>query len=164
MPNWCSNSLTITGTPDDIHDMLTEIPTFSFSKIVGEAPDPANWYEWNLENYGTKWDCLETNWAWCTVVADTKYLQLFVRFDSAWSPPTPVVKSLSAKHPNLKITHAYCEIGMDCAAEETWIGGNLLRANGFVPSEHIDYSNVEEIYIDEYFKSFLDEHSLHLGG
>ena len=46
------------------------------------------WYSWRLQNWGTKWDA-------CSVEItrdDEDYLE--IRFDTAWSPATPVIEKI----------------------------------------------------------------------
>lgn len=51
--------------------------------------DSPNWYDWRLDNWGTKWDIYETH---CTRI-DANTLQL--NFLTAWSPPIPVYDKLT---------------------------------------------------------------------
>ena len=51
--------------------------------------DSPNWYDWRLDNWGTKWDVYEAH---CTRV-DANTLQL--NFLTAWSPPIPVFDKLT---------------------------------------------------------------------
>ena len=46
------------------------------------------WYEWRLQNWGTKWDVYESH---CTRF-DANTLQLY--FYTAWSPPMPIYDKL----------------------------------------------------------------------
>jgi hypothetical protein len=50
--------------------------------------DGGDWYDWRLDNWGTKWDIYETH---CTRI-DANTLQL--NFLTAWSPPIPVFAKL----------------------------------------------------------------------
>ena len=57
-----------------------------------------SWYEWNTENWGTKWDAYEyepvSRSEGCAVL----------RFQTAWSPPRPVLAALAAQWPMLTIS------------------------------------------------------------
>tara|TARA_S200002703_G_scaffold91292_1_gene78762 strand:+ start:479 stop:970 length:492 start_codon:yes stop_codon:yes gene_type:complete len=63
-------------------EKLLEISGFSDNYEV------QGWYEWRLENWGTKWDVYETH---CTRI-DANTLQLY--FYTAWSPPIPIFDKL----------------------------------------------------------------------
>lgn len=67
-------------------------------------------YEWCIENWGTKWGIYD-----CHLVEaklDKKKGKLVYRFNSAWSPPLPVILAMGKRYPNLKFTLKYYEMGM----------------------------------------------------
>jgi hypothetical protein len=127
MPNWCDNDLFIYGSEQDLkkikEQVTNEAGEFDFGKIVPEptTPDyfkdnlssedmkqhPLNWYEWRIENWGTKWNARESV---ITEVDETKTLQAW--FQTAWSPATPITLALSKQYPNVVIEHKYIEEGM----------------------------------------------------
>lgn len=84
----------------------------------GPMPD---WYEWRLENWGTKWDVTE-------VEVSTTNSTLTYEFDTAWAPPTPVIQKLSALFPDVRITLHYNEPGMG-------FGGSIVFKDGYVIKE-----------------------------
>ncbi len=47
-----------------------------------------NWYDWQIENWGTKWNAYEQS------LEDLGYGVLELRFDTAWSPPFPIIEAL----------------------------------------------------------------------
>lgn len=71
------------------------------------------WYEWCVHNWGTKWNSYN-----CTL--DKKY----IAFDTAWSPPIPVIVQLSALTQKTFILEYY-EAGMDFA-------GSMTASNGII--------------------------------
>lgn len=64
-----------------------------------------NWYNWNIKNWGTKWDveieCIEKN-----------DYELHYGFDSAWSPPIEGIRKISELFPNLTFFLEYEEGGI----------------------------------------------------
>jgi len=55
---------------------------------ISDNYEVQGWYEWRLENWGTKWDVYETH---CTRI-DANTLNL--NFYTAWSPPIPIYDKL----------------------------------------------------------------------
>lgn len=67
----------------------------------------ADWYNWSIANWGTKWD-VEAK----VEVVDTdgkKYLK--AHFDTAWSPPSQFLHTMAEKWPTLEGLLAYAECG-----------------------------------------------------
>jgi hypothetical protein len=56
-----------------------------------------SWYDWANANWGTKWNCGEFG-----ISCDRAGLLNFV-FDTAWSPPMPVLEKLLEMRPTLRI-------------------------------------------------------------
>lgn len=63
-----------------------------------------NWYDWCCANWGTKWNSSD-------VSLDEGIESLDYRFNTAWSPPEPVIKKLAKLFPDCDITHEYYECG-----------------------------------------------------
>lgn len=57
-----------------------------------------NWYDWQLSNWGTKWNAYSIS-----QVNDVKHGRVIYIFDTAWSSPDPVIKKLSTMFPELLI-------------------------------------------------------------
>ena len=91
-----------------------------------------NWYDWNVRNWGTKWDVANTDdekYPETILVSEDKtFLQY--SFNSAWSPPTKAIQKLSLQYPSLKLLLDY--------EEETGWGGE------------IEFNNGEETIIEKY--------------
>ncbi len=83
-----------------------------------------NWYDWNVRNWGTKWDVANAD--------DEKYLEtellldeetrLQYSFNTAWAPPVKAMGWLSKIYPSLKINLDY--------EEETGWGGEIKFTDG----------------------------------
>jgi len=64
-----------------------------------------NWYDWQVNNWGTKWDA--------HVCSETKNEDSFhVWFDTAWSPPTLWLEKVHNMFPDLSFELKYEEEGM----------------------------------------------------
>ena len=91
-----------------------------------------NWYDWNVRNWGTKWDVAVRH---DEEYPDTELMEesettLAYRFNTAWSPPMPAIQRLSAQYPNLAFNLSY--------EEETGWGGEY------------DYQDGQEMEIESY--------------
>ena len=62
-----------------------------------------NWYDWQIKNWGTKWNIAET------IVDEWDKDSLFYAFETAWSPPIGIYNELKKLFPNLEISWFYKE-------------------------------------------------------
>lgn len=105
---------------------------------------PDWWYNWNVANWGTKWNCGEV-WHDRTTEEITEEGRTSYNFDTAWSPAEPVVAALAKQFPTLSITHRYCEGGMGFAGQVVYLNGNEATREDY---EFVD-SLPDEAYIPE---------------
>ena len=66
-------------------------------------------YEWSIANWGTKWGMYDQELVDESEFEDEKTLTY--GFRSAWSPPTPLIKAMGEKFPELEIELRYFEGG-----------------------------------------------------
>ena len=93
-----------------------------------------SWYNWNIDNWGTKWDAYD-------VYVDLEGCH--ASFTTAWSPPTPVFEAIIKQFPELSFTFRYEE-------GEGW-GGELHAKDGVITYEtrwDIPNSHAENEAID----------------
>lgn len=68
-----------------------------------------NWYDWCINNWGTKWDACHA------AIERVPYVlagpqskdRVEISFDTAWAAPEPVIHALVRKYPNLNFVHSY---------------------------------------------------------
>jgi len=133
---------------------------------INTLADPENWYHWNIEHWGSKWDAAE---AYQTDYSDGDSCTQY-SFDTAWGPAEPVVAALAAKFPELDITHRYCEGGMGFAGQVIYKRGKqvalreysaeVVGEDGFLKEEDGTNSwerDYDAIPMSEY-EEFCDEH------
>jgi len=153
MPNWCDNTISISGNPVSIKNLKEFVgrpvvqdgeeikePIYSLANIMPSTPDSPpllgemskstgheDWYHNNINSWGTKWDV-------CGNVYMSNYKEgdesIGYSFDSAWSPPTPTTERLSEIFPELTIEHKYYESGCDFWGIETYKAGELVSEEG----------------------------------
>jgi hypothetical protein len=134
MPNWCYNNLDITANTPEQKEMLERVsraePAEGFislfmplPEILKDTTSPTpqnidevqqqtmiaqtgfdNWYDWQVHNWGTKWDpeVMSADWDGET---------LSVSFDSAWAPPIAFYEWLQEQ--GYTVYANYYEPGMD---------------------------------------------------
>lgn len=150
MPNWCDNTLTITGPEETIKKLeefvgrpITEgeekidEPIFSLANIKPSTHDidpkyalfpssgPEDWWNNNVNSWGTKWDVLGEG-----VYKSRDEGKVGYSFQSAWSPPTPVIERLAEIFPEVKIDFRYMETGCDFWGIEIYENGELVSEEG----------------------------------
>jgi len=121
MPNMCENRLIVRGDAAEIERMLQFVKSdrtpFDFEKIL---PIPKRFrnrkritqklvnqeISWCVNRWGTKWGGLDAEiFRW--------EKEIWIDFETAWSPSVPVTGKLAYKFPTLEIMHIYCEPDMD---------------------------------------------------
>jgi hypothetical protein len=77
--------------------------THGFADGKKQGDSEYNWYNFNNREWGTKWDACEAE------LLEEDETSLHYKFDTAWSPPTPVIEKLAQQNPNVNITLEYRE-------------------------------------------------------
>lgn len=135
MPNWCQNVMYIKNHNPSLVEAFQSGTLCDY--IVPEPKDDAGeptsgWYDWRIENWGTKWDIR---------CEDTEILDgvLIVKFDSAWSPPDKVFAAMHKKGYDFEAY--YVEYGMEYYG--SFIGGSdtcqSFPDGRYAPDESDDY-------------------------
>ena len=135
MPNWCDNTISITGPAEKLSPMYTKLvaeeeegllsilypqPADIFKGDLGDkerkqcAKDGVpNWYDWNSSNWGTKWDITDEGLEYVDNKDGTSVITGW--FDSAWAPPIEAYNTFLDDMDNCSIEATYEEGGMDFA-------------------------------------------------
>lgn len=168
MPNWCFNSLQVTGSKEDLEKLREDVKgggcPISFEKIL---PTPTteeeldeqtkdsehrrimematgvktvDWYSWRVTNWGTKWDITS-----CDEDFSDEWWTL--SFDTAWSPPVMALRHMLAGRP-LDATLEYHESGNWFAGYVKWEQGVVVEAKSGEPGD-FEFSQFLLIYEDE---------------
>jgi hypothetical protein len=164
MPNWCYNSVTLH------HDNKEVIDGFEQELLKEDAqpfnhlrPRPAseeeNWYDWNINNWGCKWDVSMMDWE----REDDN--TIVMHFDSAWSPPITIYDFLETEgwsvramyhEPGMGFAGRF-ENGMDEYYEMDWTDRDSIEE---LPEDILDFTNaLEDLerYEEEQFEEELNE-------
>ena len=117
MPNWCENNLKIghkeKSRIDTIHKIVTKLLDTPSEKLKEEdglmhsfIPRPSKevlgdngWYNWEIKNWGCKWDIFEQWYHQPEVVfvEDKQLWGIELGFNSAWSPPVAFYETLEER-------------------------------------------------------------------
>jgi hypothetical protein len=188
MPNWCDNTVSISGPDEAIkrldkfvgrplvsHEEKVDEPIFALGNIKPSTPDldpkyamfptegKDDWYHNNVNSWGTKWDVFGEG-----VNRHMENSAVSYSFQSAWSPPTPVIERLAEIFPEVRIEFKYMETGCDFWGVEVYENGELVSEDGGSIShkayEIMDYdecyacqSYEEEGESEEYFEYLHDD-------
>lgn len=119
MPNHDTNYCVFIGTEEKIKTFREAVirpmtegdgEYFDFNAIVAQPPNievggctghhepgVVCWYEWNREHWGTKWSAYSFD---SDSVVECDYSEgrlLYLTFDTAWGPPTPIFAAIEEK-------------------------------------------------------------------
>jgi len=144
MANFIRNRIEIVGTKEEVKEVFEKYNTIDddgliqfpdFNKVI---PQPENifqgnlgekeyemckregrptWKDWNIENWGTKWNCFE-----CDKESDNAFT-----FETAWSGVPLIIEAMSNQFPNVEFTYDYAdeEIGSNCGSYKSKNGEML---------------------------------------
>ena len=148
MPNWCNNNISITGPNSVIdkiekivkeekedngllnffHPMPKQLEGTTSPSSSADKPQPMvegfdNWYDWRVENWGTKWELCEF------YGVDRQYHSeqnegestITFGFDSAWAPPINAYEQFLRDNEDCSLKAWYYEGGCDFMGE--WDNG-----------------------------------------
>jgi peptide subunit release factor 1 (eRF1) len=138
--------------PTDLEAYKAQPWNFEGNETRTENPD--SWYNWNIRNWGTKWDVAVPNES---LYSDT-YMEeeeegnqasVYYNFNTAWGVPYPALTNLSSQYPDLLFTLSY--------EEETGWGGELEILRGEIISDNqygwkcreCDHTEEETPYCEE---------------
>ena len=171
MPNHTTNILTVPNYKGSLKKLLapyTKDDELDFEKIIPmpeelkiEASSSASlkpaqdenlkkfgfkdWYEWSIAKWGTKWDAYDTN-----IRKDSVF------FQTAWSPPVPVIKELS-KLINKELRLIYSDEGGCFAGELKVYPDGKEEDNCYESFEATPLPLLEELGIDNYAENEEEE-------
>jgi hypothetical protein len=156
MPNHVYNSVNFTGSDKDLSIIQkklsmprpgdTESNYFNFENLIAPSDldwytEDANWYDWNIANWGTKWNAYDVN----MVDPWEEDQPLHYNFTTAWSPPEPVmlllVEFMVSRKLDVTMTWYYEEEqGWGAEYLYTLAGGLKLVEEWDIPSTHEEYT------------------------
>ena len=97
-------------TPNDKGELSAKDPKEPmFPPKFPDGTVDDRWYDWRIQNWGTKWDCYEVD------IDDSELEYGFeVTFDTAWSPPEEICYAIK-KQFDVSVSWFFDEPGMEVA-------------------------------------------------
>ena len=127
MPNWCENRLRIFGPEADLEKFQQQAVGHPLwlneQERQTNQPSPLNFHsllpvpdeiinlgialeDWQVEHWGTKWEAAEV-----LLLDNNTGIALSYQFDTAWSPPIALFKTIGPQWPTLTFRLNYEELG-----------------------------------------------------
>lgn len=109
-----------TSKPFDTQEALVQ--------ILQERKTSDDWYNWNVRNWGTKWEITEKASVFYEMPTDTG-LEICYRMESAWSPPAEALDHLARQYPDITINLSSIDESDCFAYEAQWLDGDKFYEN-----------------------------------
>lgn len=160
MPNWCENSLEVTG-PERVlaawvsnvkRNLGSDVGLFETFCVPAYDEDKSNWYNAQCAAWSTKWDVPinELDISEHDGVAN-------MTFNTAWSPPLGWMNTMSRDWPSLTFALAFEEGGMCFMGYSIMRDGDTYEAEEeMIGYEFVDDRN-EQDRIDEAWHDAMSE-------
>jgi hypothetical protein len=110
LPNWCSNRVTVTGSPEGVAAVVAAVRgtdddgnecPLDFRRIVPPPPEATDDVSWRYDHWGTKWLPVHPE------IKKNDKGKFIVTFESAWSPPKEFIVALSERFPDVTVELSY---------------------------------------------------------
>lgn len=176
MPNYCNNTLNLTGPSKDIkkfydsikndvvffeliyptpENLKGEISKFSgYDDLFEKKSTPEeykDWYSFRVNEWGTKWDIIEDYGISISNVDDTKST-LHLSFSTAWSPPIGIYNQLTER--GFKVEASYFESGTCFYGRFT---DGLDEYSEYSEPNELPFWVVEEFDLEEWILDYYEE-------
>jgi len=79
----------------------------------------ADWYNWRVDNWGTKWEPLGHYFA-------STETSVSIGMETAWGPASGILQQLSVLYPEATITNEFLETGAMFMGEVTYVDGEVV--------------------------------------
>jgi hypothetical protein len=188
MPNWVYNSIHIDGDKEKVTDLLELLAKpykgidngeVNFLNLVAPPDEhwdayncgpiasgsdaeksPYNWYDWNTRYWGTKWNACGDGGGVVEHTLPDGTLHAHIRFDTAWSPPEPIINALAelVRRSGLTMNYSW-EEEQGFGAEYEWhiskhgIGRLVCVEEWDIPQSHADHEKRDRVCVCEWLDS-----------
>ncbi len=125
MPNWCSCRATISGPAPVIQEITHILNEESTPLLAWMVPQPRfegdqDWYQWNVNNWGTKWDVADVYFE-----HQAEEDQIQFSFSTAWGPPVEAFARWAESDGRVQFTLEYWEPSAGYVGTTSYNGEHL---------------------------------------
>lgn len=141
MPNWCDNRATIAGPVDKIAEIKQILEDDNGGLLNYMVPQPkfegeSDWYNWNVENWGTKWPISSV------CIGHSEIDTITFSFSTAWAPPISAFETWANSQDNVTFSLEYFEPGCQFV-------GTAIYDGEYFDDECVDSNSEPEYYKDK---------------
>lgn len=169
MPNHVYSTITAYGSEPDIIKIKKElkgkekdqhlsfeniipVPKHIFQGNLGQKEKEKygrnNWFDWNCDNWGTKWNAYSQPEDDPKIFGEANSLKFIkdkentpavitYNFCTAWSPVPKILESLSEKYPSCIFKYAFLDEGGGFSGIEFWHNGVLVKEKELRPKNQV---------------------------
>ena len=101
-----------------------------------------NWYDWALNNWGTKWGAYDAT-EWDVTEGENGNATATISYNTAWSPATAFYINASEKFPTLAFDTQYADEGGGFVCETSYENGEITK------DEDYEWDSVDGIEVRE---------------
>ena len=154
MPNWCNNTFNVEGDKETIDKFETYLDEkngkdwFDFFAPTPVELKEDGWYEWNVSNWGYKWNCDAQDWS-----RDGNTISFW--FDSPWGPPVELYYKI--EQAGLTVKAEYMEEGMRFVGEFVDGSDETYEYQDVEDLDNIPDNLVENWNLHDQFENWEDE-------
>jgi|TARA_R110000868_G_scaffold7148_2_gene39263 hypothetical protein len=110
----------------------------------------ADWYEWAICNWGTKWNCYGvTEWSFNEIDKDTLCATIY--YETAWSPVSLLFLKVSKDYPTLEFFHEFADEG------GAFLGSEVILNGQVISEEELDWDSDDGITLREGLGRYFPE-------
>jgi hypothetical protein len=136
------------------------------AKALMEKYGATDWYQWHLNNWGTKWNAYDVDNEPETIEGGLRY-----RFDTAWSSPAQWLYQTAEQFPELRFEDAWQDEGGGAGILKVWHDEGTLQEDHQEMSDHEwsmeynpgyreEYTHITEGPYEEVLKDYAETESI----
>ena len=134
MPNWCDNTISISGPTSSLEKLIEAIDHKGDNLL--ETMNPIGDWDYGLavEAWGTKWDVSTDNLHY--EEGDPGIMLIYGSFMSAWGPPLEAFMHFAKEHLGVHVEISYFEPGMAFVGD--WDSETKVNEHYEIDEENLD--------------------------